>query len=168
MQVMENYNHPDGDLMSLLQVVELAETILKDHNVTAIRFLPKNAYAMRALEHAGLQPRSVMQVVQNIEQITENIKDSELPRGMRRRSTDKYYATLLTHALWEGFHMQVMLRSFTGKYVSPTYGGEWALTKTTLHYLLLTFLPLKKSIIDGDPILQWVTLVPVEWLIERD
>ena len=34
--------------------------------------------------------------------------------------TDKYYGTLLVHALWEGFHMQVMLKSFTGQYVSPT------------------------------------------------
>ena len=64
--------------------------------------------------------------------------------------------------------MQVMLRSFTGKYVSPTYGGEWGISKTTLQYSLLALLPPKKTIIDGNPFLQWITPVPVEWLVERD
>ena len=29
-------------------------------------------------------------------------------------------------------------------------------------------LPLKKTIIDGNPVLQWLMPIPVEWLIERD
>ena len=104
-----------------------------------------------------------MQVIQNIEQITESIAQSELPRGTRRSPTDKYYGTLLVHALWEGFNLQVMLKSFTGQYVSPTYGGEWSISKTTLQYAPLVVLPLKKTIMDGNPFLQWITPIPVEW-----
>ena len=70
--------------------------------------------------------------------------------------------------LWEGFHMQVMLKSFTGQYVSPTYGGEWSISKTTLQYAPLVVLPLKKTIFDGHPYLQRITPLPVEWLVERD
>ena len=29
-------------------------------------------------------------------------------------------------------------------------------------------LPLKKTIIDGNPVLQWLMPIPVQWLIERD
>ena len=64
--------------------------------------------------------------------------------------------------------MQVMLKSFTGQYVSPTYGGEWSISKTTLQYAPLVVLPLKKTIVDGNPFLQWITPLPVEWLVERD
>ena len=64
--------------------------------------------------------------------------------------------------------MQVMLKSFTGQYVSPTYGGEWSISKTTLQYAPLVVLPLKKTIMDGHPYLQWITPLPVEWLVERD
>ena len=59
---------------------------------------------------AGLQPKGVMQVIQYFEQIKEGLTQSDLPRGTRRSPPDKYYGTLLVHALWEGFHMQVMLR----------------------------------------------------------
>ena len=75
--------------------------------------------------------------MQNIEQLRESIAHSDLPRGPLRSPSDKYYATLLVHALWEGFHMNVMLKSFTGQYVSPTFGGEWSISKTTLQICTL-------------------------------
>ena len=40
--------------------------------------------------------------------------------------------------------------------------------KTTLQYAPLVVLPLKKTIMDGHPYLQWITPLPVEWLVERD
>ena len=61
----------------------MAESILKDHKVTVIQHLAKNKRAERALEDVGLQPRSVTQVIQNIEQITEGLKESDLPRGAK-------------------------------------------------------------------------------------
>ena len=64
--------------------------------------------------------------------------------------------------------MQVMMRGSAGRYVSPVYGGEWCTARSTLAYSPLFMLPLKKSIIDGNAILQWLMPIPVEWLIERD
>ena len=122
--VREALCHPDG----VLQIVWMAEAILKEHNVTEIHWLAKNRKAVQALERSGLQRKGVMQVIQNIEHFQDGLTQSDLPRGTRRSPTDKYYGTLIIHALWEGFHMQVMLRSFTGKYVSPTYGGEWSVS----------------------------------------
>ena len=40
--------------------------------------------------------------------------------------------------------------------------------RSTLSYSPLFMLPLKKAIIDGNPVLQWLMPIPVEWLIERD
>ena len=103
-QVMENYHHPNGDLMSLLQVVELAETTLKDHNVTAIRLLPKNQYAhARTGKRLSAAPQCDAGYAEHQTDHGEH-QGSELPCGMRRRPTDKYYATLLTHTLWEVPH----------------------------------------------------------------
>ena len=64
--------------------------------------------------------------------------------------------------------MQVMMRSITGRYASPVYGGGWSTGRSTLAYSPLFMLPLKKTIIDGNPVLQWLMPIPVEWLIERD
>ena len=36
------------------------------------------------------------------------------------------------------------------------------------HIRHCSLLPLKKTIIDGNPVLQWLMPIPVEWLIERD
>ena len=58
--------------------------------------------------------------------------------------------------------MQVMMRGITGRYASPAYGGEWNTGRTTLSYSPLFLLPLKKSIIDGSPILHWLMPVPVD------
>ena len=41
--------------------------------------------------------------------------------------------------------MQVMVKSFTGQHVSPTYGGEWSISNTTLQYAPLVVLPLKED-----------------------
>ena len=154
--------------MTILHLVWMAEGILERFGITKIHWLSQHDAAKATLERAGLQVKGVMQVVQNIEQLRESIAQSELPRGPVRSPLDKYYGTLLVHALWEGFYMQVMLKSFTGQYVSPTYGGEWSISKTTLQYAPLVVLPLKKTIVDGHPYLQWITPVPVEWLVERD
>ena len=154
--------------MSLLQVVNLVEGILNTHSVNDVRYLPWNYPAARALESAGFKTRTVMQIWQNIAQITETLKESDLPMGKGRSRVDKHYGTLLAHAFWEGFHMQVMVRRVTGRYASPVYGGEWTTGRTALLYSPLILLPLKKSIIDGSPILQWLMPIPVEWLIERD
>ena len=142
--------------MTVLHLVWMAEAILEKYGITQIQWLSRHNAAKVSLERAGLQ------------QLTESIAPSELPRGTRGSLTDKYYGTLLVHALWEGFHTQVMLKSFTGQYVSPTYGGEWSISKTTLQYAPLVVLPLKKTIMDGNPFLQWITPIPVEWLVERD
>ena len=166
--VRESLSHVDGDVMTILQLVWMAEGILERFGIKKIHWLSNHDAAKATLERAGLQVKGVMQVVQNIEQLRESIAQSELPRGPVRSPLDKYYGTLLVHALWEGFHMQVMLKSFTGQYVSPTYGGEWSISKTTLQYAPLVVLPLKKTIIDGHPYLQWITPLPVEWLVERD
>ena len=45
MQELGIYNHPDGDIMSLLQVLDLAESILQESKVTNIRNLPKRVKA---------------------------------------------------------------------------------------------------------------------------
>ena len=37
MQTMDRYNHPDGDIMSLLQSIDLVEGILKTHYVTEVK-----------------------------------------------------------------------------------------------------------------------------------
>ena len=139
--------------MTVLHLVWMAEAILEKYNIRQIHWLTKHEAARASLEQAGLQVKGVMQVIQNIQQISELLAQSELPRGTRRSPTDKYYGTLLVHALWEGFHMQVMLKSFTGQYVSPTYGGEWSISKTTLQYAPLAVLPLKKTILGGYPLL---------------
>ena len=68
MQTMDRYNHPDGDIMSLLQAIDLVEGILKTHHVVA-------------QESAGFKPRTVMQIWQNIAQISETMGDSGLPTG---------------------------------------------------------------------------------------
>ena len=154
--------------MTILHLVWLAEGILKRFHITRIQTLATHDAAKATLERAGLQVNGVMQVIQNIDQLHESIAQSDLPRGPQRRPSDKYYTTLLIHALWEGFHMNVMLKSFTGQYVSPTFGGEWSISRTTLQYAPLVVLPLKKTIIDGCPFLQWITPLPVEWLVERD
>ena len=167
--VRESLSHVDGgDVLTILQLVWMAEGILERFGIKKIHWLSKHDAAKATLERAGLQVKGVMQVVQNIEQLRESIAQSALPRGPVRSPLDKYYATLLVHALWEGFHMQVMVKSFTGQYVSPTYGGEWSISKTTLQYAPLVVLPLKKTIFDGQPFIQWITPSPVEWLIERD
>ena len=166
--VRESLSHVDGDVMTVLHLVWLAEGILRRYRITRIQALSNHDAAKATLERAGLQVKGVMQVVQNIEQLRESIAHSDLPRGPLRSPSDKYYATLLVHALWEGFYMNVMIKSFTGQYVSPTYGGEWSISKTTLQYAPLVVLPLKKTIIDGNPFLQWITPLPVEWLVERD
>ena len=166
MQTMDRYNHPDGDIMSLLQAIELVEGILNKIRVTDVKLLPWNSDAVSALERAGLQSRTVMQIWQNITQISETMANSGLPMGKERLLSDKYYGTLMAHAFWEGFHMQVMMRGNTGRYASPVH--EWTTGRTTLAYSPLFLLPLKKGIIDGSPILQWLMPIPVEWLIERD
>ena len=66
-QVRDAFCHPDGDVMTVLQIVWMAKGILKERNVTEIHRLAKNKRAEQALEKAGLQPRGVMQVIQNIE-----------------------------------------------------------------------------------------------------
>ena len=165
MQTMDRHNHPDGDIMSLLQSIDLVEGILKTHRVTDVRDLPRKNSAVSALESAGFKPRTVMQIWQNITQISETMGDSGLPIGRERSRADKYYGTLMAHAFWEGFHMQVMMRGITGRYASPVYGGEWTTGRTTLSYSPLFLLILKKGIIDGSPILQWLMPIPVEWLI---
>ena len=37
MNTMDRYNHPDGDIMSLLQAIDLVEGILKTFGVTDIK-----------------------------------------------------------------------------------------------------------------------------------
>ena len=51
--------------MTVLQTVWMAEAILQEHNVTVIQRLAKNRRAGQALTNAGLQPKGVMQVIQN-------------------------------------------------------------------------------------------------------
>ena len=168
MNTMDRYNHPDGDIMSLLQTIDLVEGILKTYGVVDIRDLPWKGPAIGALGSAGFKYKTVMQIWQNIAQIGETMGDSGLPQGRERPRTDRWYGTLLLHAFWEGFHMQVMMRGITGKYASPVYGGEWGTGRSTLAYSPLFMLPMKKTIIDGNPVLQWLMPIPVEWLIERD
>ena len=168
MNTMDRYNHPDGDIMSLLQAIDLVEGILKTFGVNDTRDLPWKGSAIGALEVAGFKYKTVMQIWQNIAQNGETTGDSGLPVGKERPRTDRWYGTLLLHAFWEGFHMQVMMRGITGKYASPVYGGEWGTGRSTLAYSPLFMLPLKKPIIDGNPVLQWLMPIPVEWLIERD
>ena len=62
MQTLDRHNHPDGDIMSLLQSIDLVEGILKTHAVTDIRDLPWTGRAGSALENAGFRPRTVMQI----------------------------------------------------------------------------------------------------------
>ena len=88
-KTMERCNHPDGDIVSLLQVVDLVEGILKVHYVENVKDLPWNRPAVKALEGAGFKTRTVMQIWQNIAQITETLRDSELPLGKKRSRTDK-------------------------------------------------------------------------------
>ena len=168
MNTLDRYNHPDGDIMSLLQAIDLVEGILKHFDVRDIRDLPWKGSAIGALGTAGFKYKTVMQIWQNIAQIGETMGESGLPQGRERPRTDRWYGTLLLHAFWEGFHAQVMLRGITGKYASPVYGGEWGTGRSTLAYSPLVMLPLKKTIIDGNPVLQWLMPIPVEWLIERD
>ena len=73
-----------------------------------------------------------MQIWQNITQIGETLADSGLPMGKEQSRTDQWYGTLMLHAFWEGFRMQVMMRWITGRYASPAYGGEWNTGRTTL------------------------------------
>ena len=133
-RVLGVHKQLDGDITSLLQVLDLIESILQSNNVTQIRSLPKAKYDVK-VSTAGFEIRSMMQIWQNMEQINDTMGDMEITRGERRSGTDKCYATLLIHALWEGFHMQVMMRSVTGNHVSLTYGGQWDLGHTTLQYL---------------------------------
>ena len=100
----------DGDVMTVLHLVWMAEGILERFGITNIHRLSKHNAAKATLEWAGLQVKGVMQVIQNIEQLRESIAQSELPRGTQRSPTDKYYGTLLAHALWEGFHLVGLLR----------------------------------------------------------
>ena len=162
MQVFEVYNHPDRILMSLLQALDFIEPILNSYRVEVIHRLPKVESTLKALRSAGFEIRSVIQIWLNMEQICDAITEVDLPRANRRPRSDKYHTTLLVHALWEGFRMQKKMRSDTGKYVSPTHGGQWSLGHTML------LLPIKKSIVDGNAVLTWITPVPVEWLVERD
>ena len=136
--------------MSLLQSIELVEGILNSHWVTDARDLPWYGRAVRALENAGFKPRTVMQIWQNIAQIGETMAETGLPMGKERPRTDQWYGTLLLHAFWEGFHMQVMMRGTTGRNASPVYGGEWIAGRTALAYSPLFVPPLKKAIIDGN------------------
>ena len=168
MNTLDRYNHPDGDIMSLLQAIDLVEGILNTFGVTDIRDLPWKGRAVSALEAAGFKYRTIMQIWQNIAQIGETMGDSGLPMGRERPRTDRWYGTLLLHAFWEGFHMQVMMRGITGKYASPVCGGEWGTGRSTLAYSPLFMLPLKKAIIDGNPVLQLLMPIPAEWMIERD
>ena len=160
-------NHPDGDIMCLLQSIE---GILNTHWVTDVRDLLWQGRAVSALESAGFRPRTVTQIWQNIAQIGETMAESGLPMGKEQPRTDRWYGTLLLHAFGEGFHTQVMMRGITGRYVSPVYGGECCTGRSTLTlaYSPLFVLPLKKAIINGNPVLQWLMPIPVEWLVERD
>ena len=54
MQTMDRYNHPDADIMSLLQSIELVEGILKTHRVTNVRDLPWNGCAIVSAKRSKL------------------------------------------------------------------------------------------------------------------
>ena len=94
MQTLDRYNHPDGDMMSLLQAIELVEGILQKHGATDLKLLPWNKNAVMALERAGFKPRTVMQIWQNITEISETMANSGLPMGKERLRSDKYHGTL--------------------------------------------------------------------------
>ena len=121
-QTLDRHNHPDGDVMSLLQSIELVEGILKTHRGSHVRDLPWNESAVSALEYAGFKPRTVMQIWQNIAQIAETMADLGL------------------HVFW-----QVMMRRVTGRYASLVYGGKRNTGRTTLAYSPLFLLPPEKG-----------------------
>ena len=79
MNTLDRYNHPDGDIMSLLQAIDLVEGILNYCGVTDIRDLPWKGRAVNTLEAAGFKYKTVMQIWQNIAQIGETMGDSGLP-----------------------------------------------------------------------------------------
>ena len=61
-QVLGVFNHPDGEIMSLLQILDLIESILCDYGVTQI----------------------CSHIWQNLEQLNETMGDTEIARGKRR------------------------------------------------------------------------------------
>ena len=79
MQTMDRYNHPDGDIMSLLQSIELVQGILNSHWGTDVRDPFRKGRAVSALENAGFKPKTVMQIWQNIAEIGETTAESGLP-----------------------------------------------------------------------------------------
>ena len=145
MNTMDRYNHPDGDIMSLLQAIDLVEGILKTFGVVDIRDLPWKGSAIGALEAAGFKYKTVMQIWQNIAQIGETMGNSGLPMGRERPRTDRWYGTLLLHAFWEGFHIRVMMRGVTGKYASPVYGGEWGTGRIYVGVLAVVHAPVEED-----------------------
>ena len=60
MNTLDRYNHPDGDIMSLLQAIDLVEGILNTRWVADIRDLPWKGRAISALEAAGFKHKTVM------------------------------------------------------------------------------------------------------------
>ena len=69
--VRESLSHVDGDVMTVLHLVWLAEGILKKFYIKRIQALSNHDAAKATLERAGLQVKGVMQVMQNIEQLRE-------------------------------------------------------------------------------------------------
>ena len=58
--VREALCHPDGDVMTVLQLVWMAEAILERHGIKQIHWLTKSEAAKGSLEWVGLQTKGAI------------------------------------------------------------------------------------------------------------
>ena len=105
----------------------------------------------RACANVGLIHHVLVAIHESVMVLRQTFKEHRLafPEVPTRNFGSPGYTTLLVHAVWTSFYDRCLIRLPTGEYVSPQFGGSWALESTSLCHNPTALIALNRTIRDG-------------------
>ena len=160
--------HPDGDLvtsiLAYLWFIERKRNYASrpDHDAATMEW--------RACAKVGLTHHVLVAIHESVMVLRQTFRENRhvFPEVPTRSFGSPGYITLLVHAVWTSFFDRCLIRLPTGEYVSPQFGGSWALESTSLCHNPRALIALNRTTRDGASYVNCLTPVPEKWLVERD
>ena len=159
-----NHGHPDGDLMTSILACEWYLECRKAYTSKYDDWQVNSTQEWKACTRVGLIHHVLVAIHESVLVLKHTFDEHRqlFPDVPKRRLGTPGYSTLLLHSVWTSFFDRCLIKLPTSEYVSPQFGGSWALESSSLCHHPTVIIALNRTIRDGSSYVNCLTPIPEE------
>ena len=156
-----NHGHPDGDLLSSIVAYEWFLECKKTYTSRYTDWKVSQEQEWRACSRVGLIHHVMAAIHESVLVLQQfDARRLAFPEVPKRHVGSPEYSTLLLHSVWTALFDRCLIKLPTGEYVSPQYGGSWALESSSLCHYPTTIIALNRTVRDRVSYVSCLTPIP--------